>query len=284
MANEKIASPTPVPITATVGPGSDFFRYCNIHGLKEVKRNENSPTMTFWLIVMIGCFAGVSYEIYQIVSYYQANPGVTQVSWTTQIAYKYPPMAFCPKTWLSWRRAKRLNFSENALAYVVSLVNMDVVVEDDFDEDTVRREVAAIMKTHNISDFTQLIKSISFEPHEILRVVAGPSNVTFGPILQSFGVCYLIDVEPIAATTLRTNVMLRLAYRASKGDPRLHKYDGRWQPRLLLRDSNGLKANFISFGKRAIYTIDLEAQVSGRDSSVSDCDTPCCGFCRSIPE
>lgn len=250
--------------SAICGSGvmAEFLHNSTIHGFKELGRTDKSALRKFWVVVIMSCLVGVSYEIYQIINYYSGKPGATQISWNVRDSYDYPPIAFCPKRWLRMERAKKLGLTDDLLAYAVSLIQFDVTVSADFDEDQARAQLLEIMRKNNMSSYLDLIIAIGYEADGLLRIMSTPSDIELKPFVPSFGLCYLMELKPIMANTLRTSMLLRFGYKPPHRTNSTQLYDRRLQPHMLVRDSSGVKPNFITFSQSAIYQIDFEAQVS----------------------
>lgn len=238
---------------------AEFLDNSTIHGLKQLSQsNDCLSKKIFWIFVLLGCFVGGSYEIYQVVSYYRLKPSATQVSWTLQSEYEFPPMAFCPKRWLHVQRAEEMGLTPEALAYVVSFLQADVDFGSDFDEDRILSGLLGLMKRNGIKSFAELIKNIAYDERGLLRIIATPSNLTLAPAIIEGGLCYVIKVAPLKSGMLRTSVMLKLQYASPS---RIHKLDKLFQSRMLVRDFTGQRTNAISLTRNGIYAIAFDAEV-----------------------
>lgn len=215
-----------------------FFEETTIHGLKEANRKDSAGSRILWIFVLIGCFCGVSYEIYQIVTYYKSNPSASQVKWVVQQDYEYPPMIFCPKTFLNTEKVKLLNMSKGALAYTVSMFQEVQSPPDNFNLTDSRLEVKQIMKKHNLNTYMELFGAISFDGTDVLKDAITNNPLKLEIYIPGYGLCYRLNLDPVKQTKVRSIQHVEIKYQPPNTSS---EYDFMYGTTLLVRDSSGVK-------------------------------------------
>lgn len=243
---------------------TSFLDETTVHGVREAWRNKNPYIRVFWSVILLSCFCGLTYEIYRIVIYYRSNPSASQVKWVIKDSYEYPPMIFCPKTFLSMEKVKRLNMSQSALAYAVALFQIVHEVPSDFDLDKAKTEVKNIMRRKKFRTYMQLFEALSFDGSDIMREGQTRKPIKLEAYVPSYGMCYRLHLPPVKATTLKSNNILELEHFPFENTT---QYDFIHDATLVVRDTTGVKADMILLSKRAFYQIDFQVQLHKRLSN-----------------
>lgn len=175
----------------------NFALESNIHGVKEIYKAKTQLSRFFWISIWFICVSAAVYEIFQVIRDHQADNTATKVSVIPSDSLEYPDVLVCPVKWISKREMKRLNVSQDQLAFALSLLQTEFTINrrrlQVANETETELEMSEFLKLHNMSTYAEFYKAISFRSKSLFdrRVPCNSRDLLEADTIATLsGICY----------------------------------------------------------------------------------------------
>lgn len=172
----------------------EFADDTTIHGIKDVATARNPFLTAIWAFLILGSTGAMIYEVYQTIFGFLDRPKATQIKQLFQDSYPFPPMVFCPQSWINASRVRQLGMTKDDVAYALSFMPMlRVQHRMNLTEDVEQRH-ASLMAQNGFRHLFDLYLAISVDSRDIIYC----STCKVWPAkkkMTEYGVCYQLILK-----------------------------------------------------------------------------------------